>query len=156
MSTNRVYEKQSRCRDARSADAAKKLRVFLMLVLLALGWHRVFVRIRNAWKRSPRRWEAVDMSSDPKAIPINIAGLVWSPYSPPEGTPECTCMFCKLQIGSAEPCEYEFCGGCERCEIAIRIFKPKCKQFPRGAEMRFHGSCFNLLIADAKGALAPR
>jgi hypothetical protein len=79
----------------------------------------------------------------------------WSNVSPAEGTELCICSWCGKMIGRDrdDPMidwedHIEYCGGCEFCEIAVRMWQPDPKQADESFELRFHTKCLNEIIVD--------
>ena len=86
----------------------------------------------------------------------------WSDISPEEGTELCVCSWCGKMIGTDEldpirEDHIDYCGGCEICEIAVRMWKtipnPDCKAGQDLAtpkeiilELRFHTACLSGLL----------
>jgi hypothetical protein len=77
----------------------------------------------------------------------------WSDNSPQEGTELCVCSWCGKMIGRDrdDPMidwddHIEYCGGCEICEIAVRVWKDNPEKETELLELRFHSKCVNEII----------
>jgi hypothetical protein len=91
-----------------------------------------------------------------KTDAISVLDERWSDQSPEEGTELCVCSWCGQMIGRGErdpvwEDHIEYCGGCEVCEIAVRVWKDTPEKKAELLELRFHSKCVNEIMVKQNG-----
>jgi len=100
--------------------------------------------------------QAMQLTIKPEML--KILDERWSDLSPREGTELCVCSWCGKMIGrdEADPIwedHIEYCGGCEICEIAVRMWCDDPKEPGKLLELRFHSKCLSEIVEDRQRRL---